>query len=251
MRGVILVAGKGSRLYPLTMAIPKALLPVYDRPMIYFALDFMKSCGVKEVFIVIAREYESLYKSALSDLERSGLNITYGFQTEMNGTAGALKVATDFIEGHDTIVYYGDNILLNEDIERIFKEAKDNLANNKSSMLVKEVEDPSSFGVIETDERNDVISFEEKPMKPKSNLISTGVFFFTKDIVSRLDGAPLSIRGEYELTDVHKSYIEEGRMKAITLQRDIHWYDAGTFENLLKASIALENFKDHNKSNLT
>lgn len=236
MKGVILVAGKGTRLYPLTKGIPKGLLPIYDRPMIYFALEFMKSTKVKDVMIVVSSECESAFKTALGDGSDFGLNLHYQVQQEINGTAGALREVSGFFEGDDVVLYYGDNVLLSHDMDEMTSIGLNNISKGKASILALEVANPSDYGVIETDDDGNIVSLEEKPLQPKSNFVSTGIYFFPKDVCSRLLNVQKSSRGEYEVTDVNKAYLDEGRLMAIKLSRETYWYDAGNFDVLLEAN---------------
>lgn len=242
MKGVILVAGKGTRLCPLTKAIPKSLLPVYDRPMIYFALDFMKSAKIKDVLVVVSNESERIFKNALGDGSEFGLNIDYRIQKEINGTAGALREVKDFFAGDSVLLYFGDNILLCRELDSLIEEGLNNIENDQASLFSLEVANPSDYGVIESDSSGNIISIEEKPLSPKSNFVSTGIYFFPKDIVTKLDGVSKSLRGEYEITDVNMSYLLERRLKAIELSRETFWFDAGNFDTLLEAGNVYKDF---------
>ena len=242
MKGVILVAGKGTRLYPLTKGIPKGLLPIYDRPMIYFALEFMRSAKVKDVMIVVSNESETAFKAALGDGSEFGLNLHYQVQREINGTAGALREVLDFFEGDDVVLYYGDNVLLSHDLDEMTSIGLNNISMGKASILALEVANPSDYGVIETDASGNIVSLEEKPLQPKSNFVGTGIYFFPKDICLRLANVQKSLRGEYEITDVNKTYLDEGRLMAIKLSRETYWYDAGNFNVLLEANNTAKTF---------
>ncbi len=236
MKGVVLAAGKGTRLYPLTKCIPKVLLPVYDEPMIHFALDFMKRSKVDEVAIVISREDEVLMKKILDDGFDYGLEIEYFIQEEANGTAGALKAAASFIKNEDVLLYYGDNVLLGRDIDNLIEEGKANLEKGFASLLAYEVENPSSYGVLEIDAESKIVSLEEKPVVPKSSLIAPGIYFYPKDVVDKLEEIDLSPRGEYEMTDVNDLYLKESRLLAIKVPSTVVWYDTGNADVLLQAA---------------
>lgn len=242
MKGVILVAGKGTRLYPITKVIPKGLLPIYDRPMIYFALDFMKSVDIEEVLVVVSSETEDIFRKSLGDGSEFGLKIDYRVQKEINGTGGALREVKDFFEGDSIVLYYGDNILLSKELNDIAKIGIGNLGMGKASMLALEVANPSNYGVIETDLDDNVVHLEEKPLQPKSNFVSTGIYFYPADIALKLNSISMSPRGEYEITDVNESYLEEGRLKAIKLSRETSWFDAGDVDALLEAGNTYKKF---------
>ncbi len=241
MKGIILAAGKGTRLYPLTKAVPKVLLPVYDRPMIYFALEFMKKADISEVVIVVSKENRNIIEEALGDGSEFGLSIEYIVQEYVNGTAGAVIETIDFIKDQDILLYYADNILLDGGMNSTIKKCLENVANGVATLLTMAVDNPEKYGVIEVDEKANIKSIEEKPEYPKSNLISTGIYFFPNDLTKKLDGLELSIRGEYEMTDVVKKYLNEGRLKASKLSDNTLWYDAGNFDSLLEAGNKLKN----------
>ncbi len=243
MKGVILAAGKGKRLYPLTKGIPKVLLPVYDKPMIYYALDFMKEAGVREVMIVIAEGQEAIFTNALGDGAGFGVKITYRVQHEVNGTAGALIATKDFIEGEDILLYYGDNILLGPNLAELAREGIANTHENCASMFALEVANPSDYGVLEISKDGVIISLEEKPDVPKSNFIAPGIYFYPENLTSKLDSVELSPRGEYEMTDVNNDYLKENALRAIILPKETLWFDAVNFEGLLDASNIVRDFK--------
>lgn len=235
MKGIILAAGKGRRLYPLTKGIPKALLPVYDRPIIYFALEFMKKAGVEDVMVVVSEDNERIIGDALEDGALFGLRLQYRVQRELNGTAGAVRETVDFIEDDDVLLYYSDNVLIGFGIETVIETGLDNVRKNRASVLATRVGNPSSYGVLEIDEEGSIISLEEKPLRPKSNFVAPGVYFYPADLTKKLANVELSSRGEYEITDVNRMYLDEERLSAVKLPDDILWYDTGDFDVLLEA----------------
>lgn len=241
MKGIILAAGKAKRLYPLTKVAPKCLLPVYDRPMISFALEFMKMSGVKDVAIVVSEENENLYRSSLGDGGEYGLNLSYIVQREINGTAGAVKLARDFIGGEDVVLYYGDNIIFNCNLEELSSNGIKNVANGCASIFALEVANPTDYGVLEIASDGHIVSLEEKPLEPKSNFIAPGIYFYPNDLVDRLEIVEKSPRGEYEMTDVNISYLKDNKLSAVKLPREAIWFDAGTFDELLDAAVSVKN----------
>lgn len=237
MKGVILAAGKGTRLYPLTEVIPKVLLPVYDKPMIYYALEFLVAAGVKEVLVITSQSNDVLIRDALGSGEKFEVEIDYVIQKEVNGTGGAFKLAKNFISHDDSILIYGDNVLFGDQIDKVILDGLKNLKSGFSSIVTNKVRDARKYGVVGIDRKDIVASIEEKPNLPKSNMISTGIYFFTSDVVDRFDFIKLSVRGEYEITDVLNSYISEKRLKAVKLKSRL-WFDAGDYDTLLSASQA-------------
>ena len=244
MKGVILAAGKGTRLFPLTKGIPKSLLPVYDRPMIHYALEFMKEVGIKDVIIVVSEEQENLFRRALGDGAWFGVDITYRIQTEIDGTAGALKQLEGSLENEVVLLYYGDNILLAEDVKNLAEKCIEDAHNGYASVFALEVANPTDYGVLEIDENGHIKSFEEKPDIPKSNFIAPGIYFYPKDLIFKLDDVQLSPRGEYEMTDVNNMYLAERKLKAIKLDRSTLWFDAVDVDALLDAANIV---RDHRK----
>lgn len=235
MRGVILAAGKGTRLYPITKIIPKPLLPIYHKPAIYYSIDLLIKAGALEIALVVSEENIEFFKKQLGEGEDFGVHIRYYIQGDKRGTAGAYMAAQDFITGEDNILVFGDNVLFGKDIDAIVKEGIDNIKNGYSSLVIKDALDPENYGVVEIDSTY-IKSIEEKPSVPRSNFISTGIAFFPRDVTDKLRLINESPRGEYEMTDVHKQYIDEGRSKAITIGSNTYWYDIGSFDALLNAS---------------
>ncbi len=247
MKGIILAAGKGERLYPLTKAIPKVLLPLYDRPMIYYALDFMKTAGIEDVALVVSEDCEDLFKIALGDGTEFGLRITYRVQREINGTAGALKQIEDFFDGEEVLLYYGDNVLIKEGIREMIDYGKIEAEKGNASVIALEVANPTDYGVLEIDANGTIISLEEKPLQPKSNFIAPGIYFYPAGISEKLSKVELSPRGEYEMTSVNNMYLEEGKLKAITLPRETLWFDAGNFDMLLDAANIIRDYRKNDR----
>ena len=227
MKGVILCGGKGTRLSPLTDITNKHLLPIYNKPMILFPLETLKSLGVKDILIVTGGEYIGRFAEYLGDGSKFGVNLTYKVQKEANGIAGALGLAESFVGGDKVAVILGDNIFDNI----IFFGS---LEDNNACLYIKEVEDPERFGVVNLKEDRTIIEIEEKPKEPKSNLAVTGLYVYPPDVFDIIKTLKPSERGELEITDVNNYYIKEGRCKSATITG--FWSDAGTFDSLLKSS---------------
>lgn len=238
MKGVILAGGKATRLHPLTLVTNKHLLPVYDKPVIYYAIEKLVSADIDRIMIVTSPEHIEHFVQLLGSgqnfvSKKSGkqIQIVYGIQNEASGIADGLYIAKDYIGSDNCVLYLGDNIL--ED------EIKEEVKNFKEGALVflKKVSDPKRFGIAELDKSGNIVSVEEKPKKPRSNLAVVGVYIYDNSVFKKMLGQPKSKRGEYEITYVNNKYAEENKLKAAILKKE--WFDVGTIESLLEAS----NFK--------
>lgn len=236
MKGVILAAGKGARLNPLTKTIPKVLLPIYDKPMIYYSIELLKQMEIKDVLIIVSSDNEKIIKEHLND-EDFGLKIEYCVQKEQNGSAKAFELSKYFVGTDDVVLIYGDNIFLTDNFD-FLKQGLENLKNGYSSLFVTEVLNPSKYGVVEMTD-GFVTNIYEKPNNPISSYISTGLYFYDCGIYDKIRLIDKSIRGEYELTDANKLYIKESKLKAVPL-KDVSWYDAGTFDSLIEAALEVK-----------
>lgn len=236
MKGVILAAGKGTRLMPLTKVIPKILLPIYDKPMIYYSLELLKGLGVDDIMVVVSETNKEIVKAQLGTGEDFGVNIVYEIQKNQDGSGGAFKVSREFLNGEGCALLFADNIFIGTNFDIIKSKVEQNIKDGFSSIFVYTVDDPRRFGVLEVDDDDVVVSFEEKPENPKSNLISTGLFFYDSTIFDKVDKIKMSPRGEYEMAEVNSMYLEEGNLKAIKMDDEVKWYDAGTFDAVLDAS---------------
>lgn len=241
IKGVILAAGKGSRLYPITKGVPKVLLPVYDKPMIFYSVDALVDVGIKDIAIVTSIDG---YNPIRVTLEYSYPDVNFNFIVDRNpqGNAGSFGAAKRFFKGSDVVLMFADNVVLGNEMQ-ILKEGIENLKRGQTSIFSYVVGDPRPFGVIECDSKGKVLSIEEKPMVPKSNTIAVGIYVFTSDVVNRLSGLKLSPRGEYEITDVLKEYMNEGKLSMVKLDKDVQWFDTGNVDVLLDASIIARDFK--------
>lgn len=235
MKGLILAAGKGTRLYPMTKPICKPLLPVYDKPLIYYPLSVLIQCGITNIMVIIPEGEEETFEKLLGDGSSWGVTISYAVQKVPRGIADAFLVAEEFIAGEPVCLILGDNIFYDETKEYQFmQEARQN--NDGATVFGYYVDDPRSFGVVEFDHNGNAISIEEKPRYPKSNYIIPGLYFYNSDIVEIAKNLKPSARGELEITDVNLEYLKRGKLKVIPLSSSFVWLDAGTADNLLQAA---------------
>lgn len=234
MKGIILAGGKATRLYPLTKAISKQLLPIYDKPMIYYPLSTLMFAGIRDILIISTPEDLPKYKELLGDGKRIGLNLSYIEQDKPRGLPDAFRLAKDFIGNDRCCLILGDNIFYGNGIRKLLKEAVDN--ESGATVFCYEVKDPERYGVIEFDKDYKAISLEEKPKQPKSNFAVVGLYFYDNDVIKISETLTPSARGELEITDLNRKYLEEGRLNVKIMRRGFAWLDTGTFHSLLEAS---------------
>ncbi len=239
LKGVILAAGRGARLYPVTKVIPKILLPVYDKPMIFYSIESMIQMGIKDILIVTSKDTDYMVRGTIEG-EFPQVNIEYKIREVARGSADAFKTAKDFIKGHNSVLMYSDNVLIGKEMKSAFKEGINNLKKGYSSIFTYRVNNPEKFGVVEFDKENNIIRIEEKPKHPKTNFATIGLYMYTPDVIEKLDKVKLSSRGEYEMTDVNNMYLKDKKLKAITFKESVEWFDTGTPEALLDASIKVK-----------
>lgn len=234
MKGIILAGGAGTRLHPLTLSISKQIIPVYDKPMIYYPLSTLMLAGIRDILIISTPQDIGLYKTLLKDGSHIGLNIEYAEQASPDGLAQAFIIGEDFI-GNDTVcLILGDNIYFGYQFQKTLVRA----AKLEDGALVfgYYVKDPQRYGVVDFDDNGNVLSIEEKPENPKSNYAVTGLYFYSNDVVQKAKELKPSKRGELEITDLNKIFLTENRLKIELLGRGMAWLDTGTHESLLKAS---------------
>ncbi|WP_139924973.1 glucose-1-phosphate thymidylyltransferase RfbA [Hymenobacter sp. DG01] len=232
MKGIILAGGSGTRLHPLTLAVSKQLMPVYDKPMIYYPLSILMMAGIKDILIITTPHDQAQFQKLLGDGKSLGCNFQYTIQEVPNGLAQAFVLGADFIGDDKVALVLGDNIFHGEGMEELLK------ANNNPDggvVYAYHVHDPERYGVVEFDANNKALSIEEKPKQPKSNYAVPGLYFYDNEVVEIARNLQPSARGEYEITDVNQEYLRRGKLKVGILGRGTAWLDTGTFESLMQA----------------
>ncbi len=232
-KGLILAGGTGSRLYPLTIGTCKQLLPIYNKPMVYYPLTILMLAGIREILLITTPEDHKLFQRLLGDGNSWGISIKYEIQKTPAGLADAFIVGADFIRGHSAALILGDNLFYGDDLIAQLKYANEKTSG--ATIFGFPVSDPERYGVVEFDHDGYIKSIEEKPKKPKSNYAITGLYFYDKSIIDKALQVNPSVRGELEITDINRMYLKEGNLKIQLMGRGMAWLDTGTFESLNEA----------------
>lgn len=234
MKGIILAAGKGTRLYPMTRPVCKPLLPVYDKPLIYYSVSVLMEAGIRDILVIVPPGEEHVFQALLGDGSQWGISITYAVQLVPRGIADAMLVGAEFVGQDSVCLVLGDNIFYQEGFGAVLKQAVAN--NHGATVFGYYVEDPRPFGVVEFDADGKALSIEEKPQHPKSHYIIPGLYFYDNQVIDIARNLKPSARGELEITDVNLEYLRREQLKVVRLEQDFVWLDAGTADSVLEAA---------------
>ncbi len=246
MKGIILAGGSGTRLYPLTKVTSKQLLPVYDKPMIYYPMSVLMTAGIRDILIISTPDDTPRFEALLGDGSRFGLNLSYAIQPSPDGLAQAFIIGADFIGGETAAMVLGDNIFFGHGLKKRLKAAKENAEKGLGATVFGYyVDDPERFGIVEFDSEGKAVSIEEKPEKPKSNYCVTGLYFYDSSVVEYAKSLKPSKRGELEITDLNRIYLEKGLLNVELLGQGFTWLDTGTHDSLVDATNFVRTIETH------
>lgn len=246
MKGIILAGGSGTRLYPLTMVTSKQLLPIYDKPMIYYPLSVLMNAGIKDILVISTPQDLPRFEMLLGDGHQFGINLSYEEQPSPDGLAQAFVIGEEFIGDDCVAMVLGDNIFAGHGLRKRLKAAVENAENGKGATVFGYyVDDPERFGIVEFDSHGHAISIEEKPEHPKSNYCVTGLYFYDNDVVRYAKELKPSARGEYEITDLNRVYLEKDKLNVELLGQGFTWLDTGTHESLVDATVFVQTVEQH------